>query len=201
MDMAHVCEGTQVLDLATGTGDLAFLASTRTGRTGVVIGLDITWRMLELAATKRKHGQPHFVRGDMLALPFRDASFDVITTGYGIRNVPDLERALDEVARVVRPGGQFFSLDFDRPAHPVVRTAYLAYLTVVGSTLGVLLHGDPDTYRYIPASLRAYPGSEQVAQMLRARGFQDTHVISVLGGLIAVHRACKQDRRLRSEER
>lgn len=193
MNMAHVREGTQLLDLATGTGDLAFLASTRTGRTGVVVGLDITWRMLELAATKRTRGQPHFVRGDMLALPFRDASFDVITTGYGIRNVPDLERALDEVARVVRPGGQFFSLDFDRPANPVVRTVYLGYLTVIGSTLGVLLHGDPNTYRYISASLRGYPGSEQVAQMLRARGFKHTHVIPVLGSLLAIHRACKID--------
>ena len=193
MDLAHVHEGTRLLDLATGTGDLAFLAFPRVGHTGVVVGLDITWRMLELAATKRKGGRPHFVRGDMLALPFPDASFDVITTGYGIRNVPILERALDEIARVVRPGGRFFSLDFDRPANPVLRTVYLGYLTIIGSTFGLLLHRDPDTYRYIPASLREYPGSEQIAQMLRARGFKHTRVIPVLGSLMAIHSACRID--------
>ena len=183
---AQLRPGLRILDLATGTGDLAFLASSR-GAT--VVGLDVTWRMLELAAAKRIGPAPAFVRGDMLALPFADGTFDVITTGYGVRNVPVLGRALDEVARVARPDGQFLSLDFDRPANRALRTLYLAYLTVVGSLLGWLLHKDPDTYRYIPESIAQYPGSEAVAQMLRARGFARTEVIPVLGGLLAIHRA------------
>jgi demethylmenaquinone methyltransferase/2-methoxy-6-polyprenyl-1,4-benzoquinol methylase len=188
IEAARVGHGCRILDLATGTGDLAFLAAARGAS---VVGLDITWRMLELAAAKRRGDAPGFVRADMLELPFADESFDVITTGYGIRNVPDLGGALDEIARVVRPGGRFVSLDFDRPASPVIRSLYLGYLTLVGSILGLLLHGDPETYRYIPASLRQYPGSEQVARMLRARGFNQTDVIPVLGGLMAIHRALK----------
>jgi demethylmenaquinone methyltransferase / 2-methoxy-6-polyprenyl-1,4-benzoquinol methylase len=188
MNMADLQEGTRVLDLATGTGDLAFLASAGTRS---VVALDVTWRMLELAAAKRRAHGPRFVSGEMGELPFRDVSFDVITTGYGIRNVPDLGRALDEIARVVRPGGLFLSLDFDRPENSFLRGLYLGYLTIVGSTLGLLLHGDPDTYRYIPASLRAYPGSRHVARMLQERGFDRTDVIPVLGGFMAIHRAYK----------
>jgi demethylmenaquinone methyltransferase/2-methoxy-6-polyprenyl-1,4-benzoquinol methylase len=190
MDMADLREGIRILDLATGTGDLAFLASASTRS---VVALDVTWRMLELAAAKRRGRAPLFVSGDMGELPFRDVSFDLVTTGYGIRNVPDLGRALDEIARVVRPGGQFLSLDFDRPDNPFVRGLYLGYLTIVGSTLGLLLHGDPDTYRYIPASLRVYPGSQHVARMLQERGFERTDVIPVLGGFMAIHRAHKID--------
>ncbi len=96
----------------------------------------------------------------------------MVTTGYGIRNVPELAPALDEIARVLRPGGRFLSLDFDRPGNGLVRAVYFTYLTVVGSILGVLLHGDPDTYRYIPQSLRTYPGSREVGQMLKMRGFE-----------------------------
>jgi demethylmenaquinone methyltransferase / 2-methoxy-6-polyprenyl-1,4-benzoquinol methylase len=183
--------GTRLLDVATGTGDLAALASARGA---FVVGLDITWRMLELAAAKTPVPSPGFVRGDMLALPFPDASFDVVTTGYGVRNAPDLGRALDEIARVVRPGGQFLSLDFDRPEKVMLRAPYLAYLTCVGSLLGLLLHRDPDTYRYIPASLRGYPGSRRVAVMLRDRGFSRVDVIPMLGGLMAVHHALKPAR-------
>ena len=149
--------------------------------------------MLELAAAKKTGAAPSFVRADVMALPFANGAFDVVTTGYGIRNVPDLGRALDEIARVVGREGHFLSLDFDRPTNRVVRGFYLAYLTAVGSLLGLLLHGDPDTYRYIPASLRQYPGSQAVAQMLRARGFARTEVIPVLGGLLAIHRACRID--------
>ena len=100
----------------------------------------------------------------MLALPFPDRSFDLVTTGYGLRNVPDLTVAIDEIRRVLKPGGQALSLDFNRPGNAVVRAAYLAYLTVVGGALGWLLHRDPDTYRYIPASIRNYPGAEAVAR-------------------------------------
>ena len=115
------------------------------------------------------------------------ASVDVVTTGYGLRNVPDLERALAEIARVLRPGGRFLSLDFEKPAHAGWRRAYFAYLTVVGATVGTLLHGDPDTYRYIPASLARYPGAASVAERLRALGFASAEVVPKMGGFMAIH--------------
>jgi demethylmenaquinone methyltransferase/2-methoxy-6-polyprenyl-1,4-benzoquinol methylase len=135
---------------------------------------------------------PCLVTGDMLALPFGDAQFDVVTTGYGLRNVPDLRRALVEVHRVLAPGGRFLSLDFNRPEHPIVRAAYLVYLTIVGSTLGLLLHRDPDTYRYIPESIRLYPGARGVARLMDAVGLTDVRVVPVLGGLMAIHTARKR---------
>ena len=187
--MAGLGRDERLLDLATGTGDLAFLGAEQCGS---VVGLDVTWRMLELASGKRRGAAPRFVAGDMLDLPFAAGSFDVVTTGYGIRNVPDLGRALDEVARVLRPGGRFFSLDFDRPGNRILWAVYFGYLTVVGSALGLVLHRDADAYRYIPESLRGYPGSRQVAHLLERRGFEDVGVVPVLGGLMAIHHARKR---------
>src|SRR6267142_2203233 len=154
-------------------------------------------RMLQIAAAKRRlvrggaNGAPNapLVTGDMLALPFPAAHFTVVTTGYGLRNVPDLEQAIDEIARVLVPGGRLLSLDFNRPAQPVLRAAYLTYLTIVGSALGFVLHRDPDTYRYIPESIRNYPGAEGVARLLERRGFEHVRVLPLLGGLMAIHTA------------
>ena len=182
-------EGVRALDLACGTGDIAFELARRGAR---VVGLDITHRMLQLAHRKARGGTPvHFVTGDMMALPFPDGSFDLVTTGYGIRNVPRIEPALAEIGRVLRPGGLILSLDFDRPPHPVVRGVYLAYLTLVGSALGWVLHRDPDTYRYIPESIRRYPGAAGVSAMLVRDGFRDARVIPLLGGFMAINVATR----------
>ena len=172
----------RVLDLACGTGDLAVAA---TSYTRSVVGLDLTHRMLQLAA--RRRAIRSLVTGDMLALPFGEARFDVVTTGYGLRNVPDLRQAIQEIRRVLSPGGRLLSLDFNRPEHPLVRAVYLTYLMVVGSALGTVLHGDPDTYRYIPESIRQYPGAHGVARLLEAEGFEAVRVVPVLGGLMAIH--------------
>lgn len=188
--------GQLVVDLACGTGDIT-LGAAATGAT--VTGLDITPRMVELARQKARRAQqqgmwpiPNFVIGDMAALPFSDASIDVITSGYGLRNVPVLEGALDEITRVLRPGGRLLSLDFNRPASRFVRGAYLLYLTVVGSALGWVLHGDPDTYRYIPESIRHYPGASGISALLRARGFDRVTAKPLLGGLMTLHIAEKR---------
>lgn len=127
----------------------------------------------------------------MTQLPFAGASFDIVTTGYGLRNVPDLRRALEEIHRVLRPGGVLVSLDFNRPANPVVRRIYLGYLWLAGGVLGSVLHGDPDTYRYIPASIRRYPGADGVAHLMQAEGFRHAKWARVLGGLMAIHVASR----------
>ena len=182
--MANVAAGARALDLACGTGDIALAVAARGART---IGMDITHRMLQLAS-KRSAGA-RWITGDMTSLPFRSAAFDVVTTGYGLRNVPDLDASLDEIARVLRPGGRLLSLDFNKPEAAVVRGAYLAYLTVVGATLGWILHRDPDTYRYIPASIRRYPGARGVADKMVARGFTNVRIVPLLFGLMTLHLA------------
>jgi demethylmenaquinone methyltransferase/2-methoxy-6-polyprenyl-1,4-benzoquinol methylase len=128
-----------------------------------------------------------FVVGDMMALPFPDASFDLITTGYGIRNVPQIATAIAEIGRVLRPGGVLLSLDFDRPANALKRGVYIAYLNAVGSTLGWALHRDPDTYRYIPASILRYPGAAGVCALMKDHGFAECRVVPVLGGFMAIN--------------
>jgi demethylmenaquinone methyltransferase/2-methoxy-6-polyprenyl-1,4-benzoquinol methylase len=128
-----------------------------------------------------------FITGDMTSLPFQAASFDLVTTGYGLRNVPDLDAAILEIARVLRPGGRLLSLDFNRPENAVLRGAYLAYLTAVGGALGWALHGDPDTYRYIPASIRRYPGARGVADKMSRHGFTTVRIVPLLFGLMTLH--------------
>jgi ubiquinone/menaquinone biosynthesis methyltransferase len=188
--MAGASRGIRALDVACGTGDIAFRLAADGAR---VIGMDITLRMLELASKKRSPANApdavRFLAGDMMALPFNDGAFDVVTTGYGIRNVPTIAPALAEIHRVLKPGGVFLSLDFNRPSNPWVRGVYLLYLTVAGSALGYLLHRDPDTYRYIPESIARYPGAHQVCAIARQQGFVQCAVVPVLGGLMAIHRA------------
>ncbi len=190
VSMAEVRAGERALDLACGTGDIAFAVAARGAR---AVGLDITHRMLQLARLRQGSGGSssqapvEFISGDMTSLPFRSSSFDLVTTGYGLRNVPDLDAAIDEIARVLRPGGRLLSLDFNRPESAVIRAAYLAYLTGVGASLGWLLHRDPDTYRYIPASIRRYPGAGGVADRMHSRGFTRVRIVPLLFGLMTLH--------------
>jgi demethylmenaquinone methyltransferase/2-methoxy-6-polyprenyl-1,4-benzoquinol methylase len=189
------CEA--ALDLACGTGDISLLLAQHGAR---VVGLDITPEMITLARRKalahqgpgtRDEGPVRFLLGDMLALPFPARTFDLVTTGYGIRNVPDLPASLREVWRVLRPGGRFFSLDFDRPPNPVVRAAYLAYLWTVGSAIGWAMYRRPDTYRYISETIRTYPGAPAVVSLLRSAGFEYASYEPVFGGLMALHQGVK----------
>jgi len=228
IELANIGPDDRVLDLACGTGDIVGMAARR-ARSG--IGLDVTLRMLQLAAERRRpefrtaNAEPPeggtspasgrrasarsrrslgdganqergtrvcFVCGDMLALPFAGGHFDVVTIGYGLRNVPDLRAAVQEIHRVLVPSGRVLSLDFNRPENRLVRTVYLVYLTVVGSMLGGALHGDPDTYRYIPESMRNYPGARGVTRLFEQHGFADVRVVPVLGGLMSIHVAKKE---------
>lgn len=183
---ARVRAGDRVLDLACGTGDLTFAAEACGA---AATGLDLTPAMIHLACEKAasKGSQVRWLVGDICALPVADQRFTVVTAGYGLRNVPDLAGALHEIHRVLVPGGRLCALDFDKPDAPWLRAVYLGYLNVVGGTLGWLLHRDPDTYRYIPASIQRYPGARGVKAMMEAVGFVDVRHIRVLGGFMAIH--------------
>lgn len=191
LGVAQIAPGARVLDLACGTGDIALAASERGAR---VVGLDITPRMIELARAKSIAGKhpASWMVGDMTALPVKSGSMDVVTVGYGLRNVPDLPRAIGEIHRTLSDSGVLCSLDFDRPEGAMVRAVYLTFLTAFGSALGWILHRDPDTYRYIPASIRRYPGAARVARLMKDVGFAEVRHIRVLGGLMAIHVAHKR---------
>jgi demethylmenaquinone methyltransferase/2-methoxy-6-polyprenyl-1,4-benzoquinol methylase len=181
------------LDLACGTGDLTFALGQRLPA-GEAIGLDITQGMLEIAENKRREKKARnvsFHRADIMCMPFADASFDCVTCGYALRNVPDVESALAEINRVLKPGGRFYSLDFAHPDSRLYRWLYLNYLIAVGSAVGIILHGDVDIYRYIPESLKRYPGQHGVQEIMRRQGFTETGFCEFGGGIMAINYGTK----------
>ncbi len=179
---AVVRPGDAVLDACCGTGDLA-IACARAG--GRVTGLDFSERMLERA--RRKAPELEWVRGDLLALPFDDASFDAATVGFGVRNVEDLERALAELRRVLRDGGRVGILEITRP-RGVLAPFYRFWFDGVVPLLGKLLPGG-SAYTYLPASVRRFPEPEPLAALIAAAGFGDVRFRRFAGGIVALHRA------------
>jgi demethylmenaquinone methyltransferase / 2-methoxy-6-polyprenyl-1,4-benzoquinol methylase len=178
---AAVRPGDRVLDACCGTGDLA-LADLRAG--GRVVGLDFSERMLERA--RRKSTEVEWVRGDLLELPLEDSSFDAATVGFGVRNVADLERALAELRRVLRPGGRLGILEITTPRGPL-RLFYRLWFDHIVPLLGKLLRGG-SAYTYLPASVRRFPGPEDLAALLREAGFEDVSFRLLAGGIVALHR-------------
>ena len=180
--------GETTLDIACGTGDITFMTSGRL-TTGLAVGLDITRAMLEIAQSKRRDRAAAnicFHRGDIMHLPFADGAFDAVTGGYALRNVPDVAGALAEILRVLKPGGQLRSLDFGHPRNRLYRSAYLRYLSITGSIVGLAMHGDADTYRYIPETLKLYPGQRGVREMMDTAGFVNTGFREFGGGIMAI---------------
>ncbi|HSO75527.1 MAG TPA: ubiquinone/menaquinone biosynthesis methyltransferase [Blastocatellia bacterium] len=194
VEMGRLTAGEAALDLACGTGDITFALASRLS-TGTAAGLDITQGMLTIAESKRSGAgveNVRFYRGDIMRLPFPDQTFDCVTGGYALRNVPDIAGALAEILRVLKPGGRFLSLDFGHPSNKAYRWLYLNYLTVVGSAAGLAMHGDADTYRYIPESLKRYPGQRGVRQMMDHAGFADTGLREFGGGIMAINYGAKR---------
>jgi ubiquinone/menaquinone biosynthesis methyltransferase len=172
-----------VLDLASGTGDFSKLvAALHPGAR--TIAVDLTERMLQLA---RESGVREAACADACALPFTDGAFDAVFIGYGLRNFPQLERSVREVRRVTRPGGMFVSLDFFLPASTPVRLLYLAYLYAQGFFWGLLLHGRPRIYTYIPDSLRSFVSIDEFSARLRKAGYQRVESRRHILGGIGLH--------------
>jgi demethylmenaquinone methyltransferase / 2-methoxy-6-polyprenyl-1,4-benzoquinol methylase len=172
--------GDRVLDACCGTGDLA-VAADKAG--GVVTGLDFSPRMLERA--RRKLPSATWVEGDLLALPFDDGSFDVATVGFGVRNVADLDRGLAELRRVLAAGGRVAVLEITQP-RGLVAPFYRVWFDRIVPLLGKLLKGGA-AYTYLPASVRRFPGPDELAELLRGAGFADVEYRTFAGGIVALH--------------
>jgi len=177
---AVVRPGDRVLDACCGTGDLA-VAAQEVG--GTVTGLDFSERMLERA--RRKSGQVEWVQGDALALPFSDGSFDAATVGFGVRNLDELGGGLVELRRVLRPGGRLAILEITKPSG-LLAPFYRLWFDGFVPLLGKLLPGG-SAYTYLPASVRRFPGPDELAALLRGAGFEDVRWRTFAGGIVALH--------------
>jgi demethylmenaquinone methyltransferase / 2-methoxy-6-polyprenyl-1,4-benzoquinol methylase len=195
VEKAGLKPGMQVLDLAGGTGDLAALMAPRVAPGGRVVLSDINEAMLrrgrERLLDRGIAGECiEYCLADAEALPVEDASFDLVTIAFGLRNVTRKEAALAEMFRVLRPGGQLMILEFSRPAAPIA-PAYDLYSFRVLPAIGKLVAGDDASYRYLAESIRMHPDQETLQAMMAAEGFEDCRYHNLTGGIVALHRGWK----------
>jgi demethylmenaquinone methyltransferase / 2-methoxy-6-polyprenyl-1,4-benzoquinol methylase len=176
--------GDTVLDVATGTGDLALLAACQGGR---VTGIDLSMQMLLLAASKaRTHhlgAQYSVVQGDALSMPFRNETFNNAMVAFGIRNMENLTVFLDEIYRVLSPGGRFSVLEFSMPEKWPFRWIYTAYMTYAMPFIGGIISGDYEAYKYLRDSVMRFPSPQALKVIMEERGFHVIRIRSLLGGI------------------
>ena len=174
----------EILDICCGTGDLSLGFQRRTS-TGNIFGLDFTTEMLRVAQT-RSSSIP-WVQSDALQLPFKSESFDIVSVGYGLRNLASIEQGLHEIHRVLKNNGVFLSLDFGKPESAIIRKLYFAYLKLVLPILGRIFFRDRDTHGYILASLNSYPAQRGVKQQMESCGFRECDFQEFYGGTMAIN--------------
>ena len=192
IQLARVRRGERALDLCCGTGDVAFVLADEGAR---VVGLDFSAPMLAVAQARGRRqaeyanasGNPRFLQGDALKIPFPDDIFDMVTIAYGLRNLASLERGLLEMWRVARPGGRLLVLDFGKPDNPAWRWLYFGYLKHFVPLFGRLFCGDPETHAYILESLRHYPAQQGVAARLRELQCGGIRIVTLLGGVMSIN--------------
>jgi demethylmenaquinone methyltransferase / 2-methoxy-6-polyprenyl-1,4-benzoquinol methylase len=183
-DQAGPRPGDRVLDVATGTGDLALELSRRVGPGGDVVGLDFAEEMLAIA--RRKAPDLRFEVGNALDLPYADGEFAAATVGFGARNFSDLALGLSEMARVVRAGGRVVVLEITTPQRPPLSWFFKLWFDRVVPVLGRVA-GDPDAYEYLPSSVRRFPGPRELAAEMVGAGLTDVRWLLTGGGIIAIH--------------
>lgn len=177
-----------VLDLATGTGDIAFEV-LRTIPSAVVVGADFSLPMMYVGKRTLIGQHVRWCGADALSLPFPNARFDAVTSGYLLRNVPDIRQALDEQMRVLKPGGRMVTLDTSPPPHNLLRPFILFYLRYGIPLLGRLIAGrqGADAYRYLPESTQAFKNPHELAKLMEDAGFVNVQYKTFMLGTMAVH--------------
>lgn len=182
--------GDRILDVCCGTGDWTIAMAPQVGRHGKVVGLDFSDNMLKVARTKVEAEQLEnvaLVNGDAMHLPFGDGTFDKVTIGFGLRNVPDYLTVLREMHRVLRPGGRLVCLETSQPQIPVYRQLYFFYFRYIMPLIGKMVAGSYKEYAWLNESTRKFPDRKTLARLFRQAGFKRVRVCSLMGGLAAIH--------------
>lgn len=189
--MLDLHRGDTILDVCGGTGDLAILASGRTGPKGRVVIYDINWKMIEAGRPKIDPypllGNIGYVQGDAEEISFPDQTFDAAMVGFGIRNLTHLRRGFSEMHRVLKPGGKILCLEFSQPTNPAFRALYDFYSFNIMPFLGELIAGSAESYACLPETIRMFPLPEELADMLRDTGFGQIRYQSFTNGIAVAH--------------
>jgi demethylmenaquinone methyltransferase/2-methoxy-6-polyprenyl-1,4-benzoquinol methylase len=180
-----------VLDIATGTADLLLSLFRRSRQVGSGIGIDMSPKMLELArekiAGRQLDNKISLVRADALRLPFANGSFDAVTIGFGIRNVPDVPAALAEMHRVLKPGGKVLVLEFSLPRNRLMRRLYPFHLRGIIPRLGALISGDGYAYRYLNETVETFPYGDQFCDLMKQAGFCNVSAVPLTFGIATIY--------------
>jgi len=194
MKRMDVQEGEKALDVCTGTGDWALSLAEEVGANGKVVGLDFSENMLEVAEEKlaqEQNKQVTFIHGDAMNLPFEDDSFDYVTIGFGLRNVPDYEQVLREMHRVIKPGGIAVCLETSQPTLIGYRQLYYFYFRFIMPFFGKLFAKSYDEYAWLHESAKDFPDKHALKKLFLKVGFNNVEVKSYSGGVAAMHLATK----------
>jgi len=187
-------QGEHVLDVATGTGDLAFAFSRVVGEGGSVTGVDFVPKMIELAQeklSKRYRNSLSFQVADAMNLPFEDESFNIVSISFGIRNVENPVKALEEFQRVLKPGGRVVVLEFGQPTLPIFSTGYRLYSKYLMPAIGSTLTGDRAAYEYLPETAGEFPCRAEFTSLMEKAGFVDNRWKAFTGGIAFAYRGRK----------
>jgi demethylmenaquinone methyltransferase/2-methoxy-6-polyprenyl-1,4-benzoquinol methylase len=195
MEFTGVRKGDQVLDIAGGTGDLAMKFSDLVGPDGKVVLADINDSMLKVGRDrlldKGYSGNIEVVQANAESLPFADNSFNVITMAFGLRNVTNKDKALQEFNRVLKPGGRLLVLEFSKTKNPLLSKAYDLYSFSALPMMGKLITNDAESYRYLAESIRMHPDQETLKGMFEEAGFANCEYHNLTGGIVALHKGIK----------
>ncbi|MCI2947557.1 demethylmenaquinone methyltransferase [Staphylococcus caledonicus] len=193
MKTMNVKAGSKALDVCCGTADWTIALSKAVGPHGEVTGLDFSENMLEVGKEKTKTmDNIHLVHGDAMSLPFEDNSFDYVTIGFGLRNVPDYLAALKEMNRVLKPGGMVVCLETSQPTMPVFKQVYKLYFKFVMPVFGKLFAKSKEEYEWLQQSTFNFPNKEKLKRMFEQAGFNNIKIRSFTGGVAAMHLGYKQ---------
>lgn len=192
--MVRRCTPSEVVDLATGSGDVVFKLRDRLGPEIPITGLDFCEPMLDQARTKQKQNPSYadldFAYGDCMSLPLKDDSVDAVTVAFGVRNFEDRQRGLKEILRVLRPGGRLFVLEFSQPDR-WFRPFYYLYLKYILPRLAALATRDKSAYDYLAGTIENFPTKEALATQLKTAGFKTVNATGLTFSIVAIHEAIK----------